>query len=190
MGIKEWFAKKYKSDVGSVGKMTRQIGYVESKNVPTAIQKSNVYDDKGGVIGSKEGPGRGLYQFETSEGGGSGAFGTALNRSESLYKKMGQEVPSWLTDAREHGDASKLKSWQQEEILLGDLAMKSGSDKLISEALSTGSAKNLWLKKHWAGAKEGTPDYLKKSSQWDKGMKTYGTDVAMSSMLQQERSMI
>ena len=188
MGIKEWFAKKYKSDVGSVGKMTRQIGYVESKNIPTAIQKSNVYDDQGSITGSKSGPGRGLFQFETKEG--SGAFGTALNRSESLYKEMGQEVPSWLTSAREHGDASKLKSWQQEEVLLGDLAMKSGSDKLISEALSTGSAKNLWLKKHWAGAKEGTPDYLKKSSQWDKEMKTYGSDIAMSSMLKPERPLI
>ena len=64
MGIKDWFAKKYKSDVGSVEKMTRQIGYIESKNVPTAIQKSNVYDEEGEIVGSKEGEGKGLFQFE------------------------------------------------------------------------------------------------------------------------------
>ena len=175
MSIKEWFADKYESDVKGVEKMTRQIGYVESKNVPTAIQKAS---------GGGTGPGRGLFQFETTDG--SGAFETALNRSESLFKSMGQEVPSWLSGAREHGDASKLSPSQQEEILLGDLAMKSGSDELISEALSTGSAKNLWLKKHWAGAEEGTSDYSKKASQWDREMETYGVDLAMGGMKKYE----
>ena len=184
MSIKEWFADKYESDVKGVEKMTRQIGYAESKNVATAVQKSNVYDDQDKVIGSKEGPGRGLFQFETK--GGSGAFQTALNRAESLYRDIGEEVPSWIAEAREHDDASKLIRSQQQELLLGDLAMKSGSDELISEALSTGSAKNLWLKKHWAGAEEGTSDYLKKASQWDREMETYGVDLAMVGMKKYE----
>ena len=179
MSIKSWFAKEYGSNVKDVNKMMQQIGYTESKNVATAVQKSK---------GGGEGPGRGLYQFETK--GGSGAFQTALNRTESLYGNMKEEVPSWITEARKHDDASKLSVSQQQEVLLGDLAMKSGSNPLIEEALSTGSAKKLWLKKHWAGAEEGSEGYSAKGLQWDREMKTYRTDVAMDAIDKADKSTI
>ncbi len=163
-GLKEWFADKYKTSGDVVDSITHQIGYVESKNVPTAVQKAS---------GGGEGPGRGLFQFEKSTGGGSGAFQTALNRTENLYRKIGQDVPDWLAGARSSDDASQLTSSQQQEILLGDLAMKSGSDKLITEAIATGSAKSLWLQKHWAGAEVGSQEYFKKGEQWDREMTTY-----------------
>ena len=164
-GIKEWFAEKYKTSEDIVDSITHQIGYVESKNDPTAIQKAR---------GGGEGPGRGLYQFEISTGGGSGAFKTALNRTKNLYRKIGQNVfPDWFIGAITDDDASKLTSNQQQEILLCDLAMKRGSDKLINEAVETGSAKDLWLQKHWAGAKVGSKEYFKKGAQWDRDMLTY-----------------
>jgi len=181
MSIKDWFAEKYGSDVKGVEKMARQIGYVESKNVPTAIQKAS---------GGGTGPGRGLFQFETK--GGSGAFQTALNRAESLYRDIGEEVPSWIAGARKHDDASQLSSSQQQELLLGDLAMKQVretpglGDELIRGALKSGSAKDLWLQAHWAGAEEGTSDYSKKASQWDREMETYGVDLAMVGMKKYE----
>ena len=164
IGIKKWFADKYKTNIDVVDSITHQIGYVESKNVPTAKQKAS---------GGGEGPGRGLYQFETSTKGGSGAFQTALNRTENLYNKLGQDIPGWFVGARSVDDASELTETQQQEVLLCDLAMKSGSDKLITEAISTGSAKSLWLQKHWAGAEVGSNDFFKKGAQWDRDMLTY-----------------
>ena len=163
-GLKEWFADKYKTNIDVVDSITHQIGYVESKNIPTAKQKSS---------GGGEGPGRGLYQFETSTEGGSGAFQTALNRTENLYNQLGQDVPGWFVGARSMDDASELTVTQQQEVLLGDLAMKSGSDKLITEAIATGSAKSLWLQKHWAGAEVGSQEFFKKGAQWDREMTTY-----------------
>jgi len=178
--LKKWFADKYKSSLKDVGSMVDQIGYVESKNVADSVQKSNVYDESGNKVKGKfkEGPGRGLFQFETK--GGSGAFQTALNRLENVYTRhLKDEVPSWVKSAREHDDASKLTAEQQEDLLLADLSMKSIEDtkglgdKLISEALTSGSAKELWLRGHWAGAESGSEDYKMKGGQWEKEMGTY-----------------
>ena len=178
--LKEWFADKYKSSIKDVNKMIHQIGYVESKNNPAARQRSHVRDEEGKKMKDKEGkyvfkkgPGGGKYQFENKKG--SGAFQTALNRAENLYNKIGEDVPLWITNSKEHDDASKLTIEQQDSLLLADLAMKSGSDAFISEALNTGSSKSLWLNKHWAGADPGTDDFNKKGFQWDKEMETYGT---------------
>ena len=151
-----------------IQKAMDKIAFHESKGVVDAIQKSD--KNKTGI-----GPGRGLFQFEKTEGG-SGAFQTALNRLENVHKKhiKGEGgVPSWIEKAKSHDDATKLSREQQEELLLADLAMKSGSDKYINEALSTGSAKNLWLNKHWAGAEQGSEGYIKKGKQWEREMETY-----------------
>ena len=48
-----------------------------------------------------------------------------------------------------------------------------GSDDYINEALNTGDAKNLWLNKHWAGAKKGSEGYSKKAAQWNREMEPY-----------------
>ena len=162
--IKKEFARRYNADIKTINSILHQIGYVESKNVPDAIQIAR---------GGGDGPGRGLYQFETSTGRGSGAFQTALNRLENFYNKIGEVVPDWVINAKSHDNAALLSVSQQQDVLLADLAMKEGSDKLILEAINSGNAKELWLKKHWAGANEGTVEYEYKGLQWDKDMKTY-----------------
>ncbi len=181
--LKKWFADKYTSNISAVDDMLNRMAYVESKNVATAVQSSNVYDEHGNRVKGKfkEGPGRGLFQFETK--GGSGAFQTAINRADSVYKQMLEdgdikEIPSWIKEARGHDDASKLTPEQQEDLLLADLAQKRVrktpglGDKLIKGALE-GNVKDLWLQAHWAGAEPGSMDYIKKGKQWEKEMETY-----------------
>ena len=173
--LKKWFADKYKSSLKDVGSMVDQIGYVESKNVADSVQKSNVYDESGNRVKGefKEGPGRGLFQFETK--GGSGAFQTALNRLENVYKShLKDETPSWIKSAREHDDASKLTVEQQEDLLLANFAENPKAKReMIIGALGSGDAKDLWLGAHWAGAKPGSEDYKTKGGQWEKEMGTY-----------------
>ena len=176
--IKKWFADNYKSSIEDVNNMIHQIGYVESKNNPSARQKSHVKDEDGNKMVNeegnyvlKDGPAGGTYQFENKKG--SGALQTALNRVENVYKNKKEKVPSWISEAREHDDASQLTVEQQDSLLLADLWQKSGSDDYINEALNTGDAKNLWLNKHWAGAKKGSEGYSKKAAQWNREMETY-----------------
>jgi hypothetical protein len=167
---REYFMKTYGASEKDVSGLLGQISHIESLN-------KNVAQSGGG-------PGRGYFQFETKQG--SGAFQTALNRMEGLYKTQGQKMPSWAVSARGEDNPMSLSRSQQEEVLLADLSMKKGSDPLIKDALKTGSAKNLWLQKHWAGAGVGTPDYLKKGGQWDKNIggwgETMGVDNAMRTM--------
>tara|TARA_Y100001951_G_scaffold103556_1_gene112682 strand:+ start:253 stop:801 length:549 start_codon:yes stop_codon:yes gene_type:complete len=180
MLVKEWFSKKYNCSIGQIDNMLTLIGYVESKNVVDSVQKSNIYDKDGNKIKGKfkDGPGRGLFQFETKEG--SGAFQTALNRIERLYNKiLFNEVPYWIKESKSHDNASLLDKKEQEDLLLADLSMKkvkniSGfGDMLIKDSFKKNDFKELWLEAHWAGAEKGTEDYIKKSEQWDKEMLTF-----------------
>ena len=151
---RQWFKNNYGASDEQLDSMFNQIGQVESNN-------EDIVQEGGG-------PGRGYFQFETKEG--SGAFQTALTRYENLNRREhGEEweSPDWLVKARESDNAMDLSREQQEDLLLADLAMKSGSDELIKDSLETGSAKDLWLQKHWAGADIGTEEYKAKGAQWD-----------------------
>lgn len=170
----EWFATKYDSTVTDVDTMLGQIGYAESKN-------KNISQVGGG-------PGRGLFQFEktfknkdTGEYEQAGGL-TARNRLAHWYKTQKRPVPKWLDQEgmRDHSvgfDASKLTEGQQKELLLADFWQKKGSDPLIYSALDEveqgGDAGELWLKKHWAGAEEGTQKYKDKKIQWEREMGTF-----------------
>jgi len=155
--LRKTFAKKFNATDEQIEGMLNQIGFVESNN-------ENIPQHGGG-------PGRGYFQFETQKG--SGAFQTALNRVKNRYKALGLESPEWVSKTKESDNAMSLTRDEQEEVLLADFWYKKGSDPLIKEALKTGSAKNLWLQKHWAGAKVGTSDYKKKAGQWDRHMIKY-----------------
>ena len=153
--LRGWFKNEYGANDEQLNSLFNQIGKVESNN-------KNVTQTGGG-------PGRGFFQFETETGGGSGAFQVALNRYENLNKSkidVNWKAPDWFNKARISDNAMDLTREQQEDLLLADFAMKSGSDDLIRDSLKTGSAKELWLKKHWAGAEEGTEEYKKKGKQW------------------------
>ena len=185
--LKEWFASNYDSTTADVDTMLSQIGYAESKN-------KNIAQTGGG-------PGRGLFQFEKTmkemekapdwteenkkmqwtgdyvQAGGM----TARNRLAHWYTKQKRPVPSWLNqegmkDPSVGFDASQLTDEQQGELLMADFWQKKGSDPLIFSALDEvaegGDAGELWLKKHWAGAEEGTQKYKDKKAQWGREMDT------------------
>ena len=165
--LRKTFAKKFNATDEQIEGMLNQIGFVESNN-------ENIPQHGGG-------PGRGYFQFETQKG--SGAFQTALNRVTNRYKALGIESPEWVGKARESDNAMNLSRDEQEEVLLADFWYKKGSDPLIKEALETGSAKNLWLQKHWAGAPVGSKDYKKKAGQWDRHMMKYkGKNIAAAAL--------
>ena len=81
--IKNWFAENYGTDIDSVEGLIGQISKAESDN-------RNVSQTGGG-------PGRGYFQFETKKG--SGAFQSALTRTERLYENLGKNVPNWVKNA-------------------------------------------------------------------------------------------
>jgi len=165
--LRKTFAEKFNATDEQIEGMLNQIGFVESNN-------QNIPQHGGG-------PGRGYFQFETQKG--SGAFQTALNRVKNRYKALGLESPDWVASAKKSDNAMTLTRDQQEEVLLADFWYKKGTDPLIIEAIESGSAKNLWLQKHWAGAPVGSKDYKKKAKQWDRHMMKYkGKNIAEAAL--------
>ena len=166
-GIKQWFANRYKTSAPQINRIMDQIGQVETNN-------QNIEQSGGG-------PARGYYQFETTEG--SGEFQSALKRIERVYKKNKNlgEVPSWIKEAKQHDDATKLTKDQQDSLLLANLAMKgvrgkSGyGDELIKDAVESGNAGKLWVHAHWAGPEANVDEKLE---QWNRNVKIYKSDVA------------
>tara|TARA_Y100000593_G_scaffold56279_1_gene105011 strand:+ start:1201 stop:1899 length:699 start_codon:yes stop_codon:yes gene_type:complete len=73
-----------------------QIAWHESRGRSRAVQKSHKFDSQGNKMRDAQGnyifidgPGRGLYQYELQDKGGSGAARTALRR---LYNRLGGDL--------------------------------------------------------------------------------------------------
>mgnify|MGYP003662345209 CR=1 FL=1 len=77
---------------------------------------------------------RGIFQFLTK--GEGNAFVTGLNRTKATYKARGLEVPSWVEEAKDHGDPNLLSTEQQVELFLANLYQQKGTDKLFKRILS------------------------------------------------------
>ena len=105
------------------------------------------------------GPGRGLYQYELSTGGGSGAGRTAMNR---LYNVLGEEnLPQWAYEYFDKNfeplgdvDFSRLTKEQQDVLFLADkledpIAGNIGSIGVESDSL-------WWAKYHHKGGGDTT----------------------------------
>ena len=132
---------------------------------PSTRQKSNVYNEKGDVIGSKEGPGRGLYQYELETLGGSGEGRVAMNR---LYATLGgnletgvkpENMPKWMNqyfsenewghlEASRDVDFSELNAEQQNLLFLAD---KLQDPKVKLSDIGVVSDAEWWSKYHHKG---------------------------------------
>ena len=116
-------------------------------------------ESKGKNIAQKGGgPGRGIYQYELTSDGGSGAAKDALVRYKRFYKQYGVTMPEEFS--RELGaidpknpDFTKLSPELQTEIFYADKEQKGGFalDKLGTEEFTLEDA---WLDSHWAGKAE------------------------------------
>lgn len=133
--------KKLKAEeVGRLDAAIRRVGWVESKNDPTALQAGG-------------GPGRGEFQFELTEGG-SGANATARQRLKNFEKKYGPVRLSKAdreTLAQDDPDFSQLSQDAQRAIVLADWVMKTPADEVGDLARGKYPIGDFYLDYHWAG---------------------------------------
>jgi len=96
------------------------IAYHESKYLDG---KEYVHLDPKAVQDNK-GPGRGLYMFEKNNPLVKSQRGakTALNRTRTVLKRIGEDIPQWMNDfdKTKDYDASKLTKHQQDLLFLGN----------------------------------------------------------------------
>jgi len=97
------------------------------------------------------GPGRGAFQFELMDQGGSGRNKAAKTRLNNYYKMLKRERPEWLKNLPDNFDASTLSLEQQKMLFLGDARMGPGNlshlvygKQLGDEPMSVGE----WWAKH------------------------------------------
>jgi len=160
-----WQAK-YGVKPDQIYSLSAQIGHIESNNINMEYQKTN--------FGNRYDLGKGYFQMEVGydDKGKSRGYQTAVQRYKNLltseYGMDKNELPSWVERAKKLNDPSKLPRWQQEELMLADLAMKPNNRKDIDEFIKTGSAKSLWVNSWYAGTNKD-----KKSIQWDKNIGSY-----------------
>jgi len=132
---------------------------------PSTRQISNVYNEKGEVIGSKEGPGRGLYQYELETLGGSGAGRTAMNNLLTTYGGDYESLPKWAKKyfninnpsryPNPEGDVdfSELTEEQQKILFLAD---KLQDPKVKLSDIGVMPDADWWSKYHHKGASDTT----------------------------------
>jgi hypothetical protein len=87
-----------------------------------------------GKKGFFEGPGRGAFQFEILDKGGSGRSVDARQRLKNYYEYKNKEQPKWLKELPDNYDPSNLTLNQQKMLFLGDARMGPGNlSKLVAE---------------------------------------------------------
>jgi hypothetical protein len=116
------------------------------------------------------GPGRGVYQYEMFDNGGSGAAKHALVRYKRFYSEDGyggtmpKEFKKELDGIdEENPDFTKLSPELQTDIFYADKEQK-GDFPLDKLGTPEFSHKDAWLKSHWAGS---TKDLPAKSNYYD-----------------------
>lgn len=145
-----------------------QIAQHESKGVANQKQISQRVNKETGAKEFYDGPGRGLYQFETSDNGGSGAGNVAMSRLRNMMSdytgetgtdgkagklgklfKAGREMPKWMSNFS--GDASDLTAEQQNIMFLANY-MEHPKARIDSTTLGSDQGrKDFYSNMHWAG---------------------------------------
>ena len=103
--------------------MADTIGQIESNNNPKSINKQD------------NSSARGEWQWLTNPKKGQPAFITGVNRAINQYEDSDEEVPSWLYEAKKHGDPTLLDRDQQKDIFFADIFERTGSDALIKKII-------------------------------------------------------
>ena len=110
----------------------------------------------------KEGNAKGYYQWltevpktkENPEGIGQPAFQTALNRGAYYYEVSDKKIPSWILDARQHNDPTKLSQRQQDALFYADIFQRKGTTTEFGEGYEQGKLQEIM--------KTGSPDIMNK----------------------------
>lgn len=119
--IRSILAEKYDApDLAWLDDFVEKVGEVESKGGEDTVSRLS--------------SARGIYQFLTE--GENNAFQTALNRTAATYASAGQEIPSWVEEARKHNDPNRLPAPWQKDVMLANLFQQPGTDELFKKILA------------------------------------------------------
>lgn len=145
---------------------------------------------------SNGGPGRGIYQYEMFDNGGSGAAKDAIVRYERFYQEYGAEMPKEFANElknidKDNPDFTKLSPELQTDIFYADKEQKAGFplDKLGTPEFTH---KDAWLKSHWAGSAKDLPT---KSTYYDNtinnmiNMQQEENDIQLYNQVKKEHSL-
>jgi len=150
-------SKRYKVEGSDIEGLMDKVGWHESKNVSDAIQQSGMGTYEDGSTQYGEGPGRGLFQFETKKSGGSGAGQTALNRLRNYFNKKGIDAPDWVNSSYEDFDASQLSPTQQKMLFMANQRMSEDGGFYADEIANPAE----WSAKyHFRGSDENKKGYI------------------------------
>lgn len=150
-------ASNYKVKGSDIEDLMKKVAWHESKGKADAVQKVVIgtYDDGSTQFG--EGPGRGLFQYETRGGGGSGAGQTAMNRLHNYYDMMGEDAPDWAQRPYEDLDVSKLSPKQQKMLFMANHRMSNDGNFRANEIANPAE----WSAKyHWRGSPAKEQEYI------------------------------
>lgn len=134
----------------------RRVAQFESRGRPDALQEGG-------------GPGRGMFQYELSQGG-SGANKTAINRFKTLMRKF--KIPSNLLPPSDKKvlqskdpDFSKLSPATQSAIFLADKDQDEATrlNDLVNPSRFNEESFKQWRAGHWKGDSKEEPD---KKARW------------------------
>jgi hypothetical protein len=115
--------------------LSNVYGVEDTSNLEEFIDNVAEIESSGGRdTVSKLSSAKGIFQFLTK--GKGNAFATGLNRTKATYKAKGLEVPSWVEEAKDHGDPNLLSTAQQVDLFLANLYQQKGTDKLFQRILS------------------------------------------------------
>jgi hypothetical protein len=116
--------------------------------------------------GGKEGPGRGLYQYEVAMSGdgikGSNAGKTAVKRAYNVYQEAGVKPPKFLAQALKDGvvEFDKLSPTAQSALFLLDKLGGPAPSKQMM--LGDKSLAEFMANYHYIGPENERPDYVQK----------------------------
>ena len=143
--IEKHYMKEYGATIEGIDKLWKRVVGAESEN--RNIRQITTEDvNAGRTVGT--GPATGLAQVEPDR------LKVGLQRIVNFSKTKGTKVPDWVVNAREKlakgesFEAMQLTPEQQRELMLTDIAMRTGSDEDLNRAFETDSYGEVWFK-HW-----------------------------------------
>ena len=169
--IEKHYIKEYGATIEGIDKLWKRVVGAESEN--RNIRQITTEDVKKKRVGKGGGTGlaTGLAQVEPDR------LKVGLQRVVNFSEKKGIKVPDWVVNAREKlakgesFEAMQLTPTQQRELMLTDIAMRTGSDYDLNRAFETDSYGEVWFK-HWhIGPVDQDENYKKdKLAYWNRKM--------------------
>ena len=176
--LKSSYANVYSNlDESEIDDYLDRIAFHESKGEAGAVQQVNdKYDKDGNVISYKDGPGRGLFQFEIGEDQGAQI---AKQRFYNYYKSQGNDAMMKLAKSLPD-DFSKISPDMQKALFMTNMmAIPNRGEGHVAANLSEvkkhgdQGLEDFWINYHWAGWKTDPDSIVDRRKSWKRDNKIY-----------------